>query len=255
MFRHRPALFNWMGQERSGTTQALRSLNLRAAAGKVLVLLGPNGSGKTTLLKLVAGMLLPDRGTVNVMGADTRTAALAARRAVGFAVSAERSWFARLTARENLDFFAAMEDIPRAERRERVEDVLDALGLANDGDTLAVKFSSGMYQRLGIARALLKRPAVLLLDEATRSLDLLAASYLLRMVRETAENGCTVILATHNLEEAIAAGGAVALLKHGELCAYEQFAPGTSSDSLRSFYLHHVGELEPEPAALEASVR
>src|SRR5947208_17136642 len=107
IFRHRPALFNWMGKQRGGETRALDEISLSVASGKILVLLGPNGSGKTTTLKLVSTMLLPDAGRVLVEGADTRTESEQVRKHVGFAVATERSFFPRLSARENLAFFAA----------------------------------------------------------------------------------------------------------------------------------------------------
>jgi len=99
VFRHRPALFNWLGRERTGDTRALDQVSLAVPSGSVLVLLGPNGSGKTTTLKLVSTMLLPDAGRVLVQGADTTTNADAVRERVGFAVATERSFFPRLSAR------------------------------------------------------------------------------------------------------------------------------------------------------------
>src|SRR6266852_9664675 len=119
-FRHRPALFNWMGRERTGETCALENLSLSIPAGKVLVLLGPNGSGKTTTLKLISTMLLPDSGRVLVEGANTRTEAGRVRKHVGFAVATERSFFPRLSARENLDFFATLDDVPRKSRPRQI---------------------------------------------------------------------------------------------------------------------------------------
>src|SRR5881392_960292 len=103
IFRHRPALFNWFGRERSGETRALDHVSLQVPAGSVLVLLGPNGSGKTTTLKLISTMLLPDEGRVLIEGADTCLRAGTVRKHVGFAVANERSFFPRLSARENLD--------------------------------------------------------------------------------------------------------------------------------------------------------
>src|SRR5438067_4313740 len=122
-FRHRPALFNWLSRERSGETRALVDVSLRVQRGNVLVLLGPNGSGKTTTLKLISTMLLPDSGRVIVSGADTRTQSQSVRTQVGFAIAAARSFIARLTARENLDFFAAFDDVPRARRPQRILEV------------------------------------------------------------------------------------------------------------------------------------
>lgn len=250
VFHHRPALFNLLGRERTGETRALNSVSLQVRSGSVLVLLGPNGSGKTTTLKLISTMLLPDSGEVIVQGADSRRDPFAVRRAVGFAVATERSFFPRLSARENLDFFAALDDIPRSKRSERIEQILRQTQLQAAADTLVMKFSSGMYQRLGIARALIKKPSVVLLDEPTRSLDPGSAAQFWNLVRSLPAQGATVILATHNFNEAVAVGNDVAILFHGSLAAERHLTSTMSMDELRSFYFQTTGELEDvEPAA------
>jgi ABC-2 type transport system ATP-binding protein len=250
VFRHRPALFNWLGRERSGETLALEGVSIEVPSGSVLVLLGPNGSGKTTTLKLISTMLLPDSGRVLVQGADTLSNADAVRERVGFAVATERSFFPRLSARENLDFFAALDDIPRKARAERVDQLLASTGLRNSADTLVMKFSSGMYQRLGIARALIKKPSVVLLDEPTRSLDPGSAAQFWNLVRELPARGATTILATHNFNEAVAVGNQVAILFKGALAAQRQLSSTLRVDELRSFYFQTTGELEEvEPMA------
>lgn len=239
----RPASFLWFRAARE-ETHALKEVSLSAAAGEVLALLGPNGSGKSTTLKLVSTMLLPDRGRVFIGGTDTRIQSHAVRKQVGFALASERSFFPRLTARENLDFFAALEDLPRRERAHRVESVLRDVGLEGAGGKQAMKLSSGMYQRLGIARALIKRPSVLLLDEPTRSLDPAAANHLWGLIRELASNGITILLATHNFSEAVAVADRIAILQKGELLAMQP-ARGFSVEQLRDFYLEITGERDP----------
>ncbi len=243
IFRHRPALFNWMGKERAGETHALKGVSLSVKRGEVLVLLGPNGSGKTTTLKLVSTMLLPDRGRVLVEGADSQQDSQTVRRHVGFAVAAERSFFPRLSARENLDFFAALDDVPRRIRSRRVDTMLERVGLSGAADTLVMKFSSGMYQRLGIARALIKEPSVILLDEPTRSLDPAAAGHFWNLVRELPSHGATVLLATHTFSEAVAVGDNVAVLLGGGLAGYKKVA-GTNVEELRAFYFQKTGEVD-----------
>ena len=250
VFHHRPALFNWFGRERTGETRALDHVSLEVPSGKVLVLLGPNGSGKTTTLKLISTMLLPDSGRILVHGADTTTTADVVRERVGFAVATERSFFPRLSARENLDFFAALDDIPRKARSEKIDDLLYRTGLHHSADTLVMKFSSGMYQRLGIARALIKKPSVVLLDEPTRSLDPGSAALFWNLVRGLPAEGTTVILATHNFNEAAAVGNQVAILFQGELAAEMNLSATFRVEDLRSFYFQTTGELEEvEPAA------
>src|SRR5215469_6474387 len=142
-------------------TCALRGISFEVERGEVFALLGPNGSGKSTTLKLISTMLSPDRGNILVNGVNTRHQSQAVRRQVGFAVATERSFFPRLTVRENLDFFAALEDVPRRERPLRVSSVLEDVNLAKTADKQVMKLCSGMYQRLGIARALVKKPSVL----------------------------------------------------------------------------------------------
>ncbi len=243
VFQHRPALLPWFGKERGGTTQALWEVSLRVPERSVLVLLGPNGSGKTTTLKLISTMLLPDSGKVTVAGKETQTNAGEVRRRVGFAVANERSFFPRLTARENLDFFAALDEVPKSERSGRIEEELRLAGISDAADTLVMKFSSGMYQRLGLARALLKNPSVLLLDEPTRSVDPGSAAKLWKLVRELPGRGGTVVLATHNFQEAAAVADRVAVLYSGKL-AGEQDQKQPDAGALRSFYFSTTGEVD-----------
>lgn len=243
VFRHRPALFNWLGRERTGETVALKDVSFSAAEGEVLVLLGPNGSGKTTSLKLISTMLLPDAGAVRVGRFDSLRDGGRVRREVGFAVGAERSFFPRLSARENLDFFAALDEVSHRDRQARIDEVLAETGMTEHADTLVVKFSSGMYQRLGIARALVKRPSVLLLDEPTRSLDAAAAAHFWTMIRTLSRQEATILLATHNFAEAAAVGNRMLLLLRGELLA-DRPINGESVEDLRAFYFRETGETD-----------
>src|SRR5437879_5332003 len=183
-------------------THALENVSLELPQGEVLGLLGPNGSGKSTTLKLVSTVLLPDSGRVTIEKFDTRLHGPAVRRRVGFALASERSFFPRLTARENLEFFAALENVSRRDCRGRVESALQQVAMRDAADKQVMKFSSGMHQRLGIARALLKKPSVLLLDEPSRSLDLATASQLRELIHELSAGGIAILLATHNFAEA-----------------------------------------------------
>lgn len=242
VFRHRPALFNWVGRERTGETVALKEVSFSAASAEVVALLGPNGSGKTSTLKLISTMLLPDTGSVRVGGFDAQRESSKVRRQVGIAVATERSFFPRLSARENLDFFAALDEVPRRDRPRRIEEVLRDTGLEEQADTLVMKFSSGMYQRLGLARALVKRPSVLLLDEPTRSLDAAATAHIWATISALARQNTTVFLATHNFAEAAAVANRLLLLHRGELLADR--LGGESAEALRSFYFRVTGEVD-----------
>ncbi|MFY9643863.1 MAG: ABC transporter ATP-binding protein [Terriglobales bacterium] len=244
IFRHRPALFNWLGREQRGETVALQDLSFAASPAEVLVLLGPNGSGKTTTLKLISTLLLPDAGSVRVGGFDVRRNAGEVRRQVGIAVAAERSFFPRLSARENLEFFAALDEVSRSERARRIEEVLRDTGLEEKADTLVMKFSSGMYQRLGIARALVKRPGVLLLDEPTRSLDAATTAHFWATIRRLAAQQTTILLATHNFAEAVEVADRLLLLHRGGLLANRALADGENAETLRAFYFRTTGEID-----------
>jgi ABC-2 type transport system ATP-binding protein len=244
IYRHCPALLNCFGYGRRGQTRALDDVSLSLSQGSSLALLGPNGSGKTTLLKLISTMLLPDRGRVFVEKKDTATAGAEVRRRVGFAIASERSFFPRLSARENLDFFGALDNVPRQARRQHIQRLLEEAGLSQHADTLVMKFSSGMYQRLSIARALLKKPSVLLLDEPTRSLDPAATEAFWEFARRLGDHGVTTVIATHSFEEAAAVGDFVAVLQNGRLAA-EQTVGGAGARRLRSWYF----DLAHEPLA------
>ena len=225
-------------------TYALQSLSLSVARGEVLSLLGPNGSGKSTTLKLIATVLLPDQGTVLVNGSDTRTDEPGVRRQVGLALSSERSFFPRLTARENLGFFAALENIAGPECQDRVDSVLERVGLIEEADKQVMKLSSGLYQRLGIARALIKNPPVLLLDEPTRSLDPGAASRIWTLIGWLADSGITMVVATHNFQEAISISNRVAVVERGRLLGIQSVAH-CHAQQLQSYYLELTGKPEP----------
>lgn len=245
VFHHRPALFNWAGKERKGATQALHDVSFNVHPGHVLVLLGPNGSGKTTALKLISTVLLPDAGRVLVANTDTETNSSFVRQHVGFAVANERSFFPRLSAEENLNFFAALDEVPRADRPQRVREILFDVGLYEHADTLVMKFSSGMYQRLAIGRALIKNPSVLLLDEPTRSLDPASTMQFWKLVRELADQGKTVLLASHNFSEAVQVGDSVVILDRGGVAGRRDLRYD-SVEQLRSFYFRMTGELDEQ---------
>ena len=151
----------------------------------------------------------------------------------------QRSFFPRLTAGENLEFFAALEDVPRNLRRQRVAEVLQSTELLEQADMLVMKFSSGMYQKLGIARALLKNPSVLLADEPSRSLDPGAAAHLWKLLRALTGPRTTVVLTTHNFAEAAAVADAMAVLRGGVLMAHREL-DHAGIDELRAYYFRHV---------------
>lgn len=199
----------------------VEDVTFEANAGEFLGLLGPNGAGKTTLLKMLATLVLPDSGTASIDGHDVVRDPSAVRERVSPCLAQERSLYYRLSARQNLEVFADLQGVPRAGRSARVAEVLAAVSLGDTGDKMVGQFSSGMMQRLLIARALLTRPRVLLLDEPTRSLDPISARGFRQFLRDelARQRGCAVILATHNAEEAFELCDRVGVLHQGRLLA------------------------------------
>lgn len=199
--------------------RAVDGVNLTVEGGSVLALLGPNGAGKTTLLRVLAGLVLPSSGDVRVRGIDVVEKEAEGKRLVGISLGDDRSLYARLSGRRNLEFFAALHGLSRQEATQRIDDLGRILDIPLDQSVQAS--SAGIRQRILIARALLHDPSVLLLDEPTKSLDPASASGLRSFVRdELARNlGKTVVIATHNLAEAELLGDEIAIMQKGRIRA------------------------------------
>jgi ABC-2 type transport system permease protein len=201
------------------------AVNLTVHSGELFGLLGPNGAGKTTLIKMLCTLVLPTSGTAHIFGYDLRHEG-AVKAAVGLVTTDERSFYWRLTGPQNLEFFAALHHIPPAERAERVQTALEQVNLpavvGRDFERMPVaQYSTGMRQRLSIARALLHQPRLLFLDEPTKGLDPAAVQGLHRLIREqlTARQGITVFLTTHWLDEAEKLCDRIAILHQGRIRA------------------------------------
>jgi ABC-2 type transport system ATP-binding protein len=204
---------------RFGDHVAVDNLSLDIHPGEIFGLLGPNGAGKTTTIRLINTLLPLQDGEVHVYGHDLRREAMAVRRRLGY-VPQQLSIEEALTGRENVMWFARLFDVPRAERTERVDEVLEMVDLTQDAGRLASTYSGGMVRRLELAQALINRPAVLVLDEPTVGLDPMARDSVWARVVEMQERyGTTVLLTTHYMEEADALCDRVALMHLGRLRA------------------------------------
>ncbi|MEO0070115.1 MAG: ABC transporter ATP-binding protein, partial [candidate division WOR-3 bacterium] len=184
-------------------------------------LMGANGGGKTTLLRILATLLLPDGGKASVNGYDVITQPGEVKMSIGYCYEGERSFYFRLTGRQNLEFFAALQNLSGRRLREEVARVLDLLELSAFADRLFMEYSTGMRQRLNLARALLNDPPVLLLDEPTKSLDPIAAQHFRKFLKEKVvkEGNKTVLIATHSLEEAQYLCDRIAIIEQGRVVA------------------------------------
>ncbi len=203
--------------------EVLKGIDLRVPSGEATALLGPNGAGKTTLLKVLAGLILPDEGYIEIQGTDVTDGASTLNGRLTYVSNEERSLIWRLSGEENLKVFATLQHLSRSEQSRLIPELLDLVGLTEHKDRLVMRYSSGMKQRLAIARGLLVRPDILLLDEPTRSLDPAGARQMWEFIRSELiqKLGTTLLLATHNTEEAAFLCDKVAILHLGELRAHD----------------------------------
>jgi ABC-2 type transport system ATP-binding protein len=229
---------------------ALAGLSLETRSGEIFGLLGPNGAGKTTFLKILAGLVLPTEGRAFVNGVDVARDDRAVKRSIGFVTSDERSFYWRLTGRENLDFFARLYGLDAAGARRASAGLLKEMDMDAVADRQFMSYSTGMKQRLAIARALLHDPPVLCMDEPTRSLDPIAAKHLRRFVidRLNRQRGKTVLLATHNLSEAEEMCGRLVVLDRGRIVRQGSVIEITSGLPGRDHYVLTVRGLGAPPA-------
>lgn len=223
--------------KRFGRVVALRHVDLSLARGRCLGLFGPNGAGKTTLLKILATLLRPSSGTVRIAGYDAVRDAHKVRPLLG--VVGHRTFlYGQLTASENLWFYGRMLGVTSL--AERIAEVLALVDLAPHAHRLVRTFSRGMQQRLAIARAILHRPPLLLLDEPFAGVDQGAKTHLYELLRQLLTNACTVVLSTHDLQSGLGLCDEIAIQCRGAI-VYRGPAAGLDAHTLEQLYLDHVG--------------
>ncbi len=185
-------------------TTALEDVNMCVENGELFGLLGPNGSGKTTLLKILSTLILPTGGKAFINGLDVTFNEKKIKEMIGYVVSDERSFFWRLTGRQNLRFFASLNNITPQKTDMIIETLVPLMGLEGEIDKIFQSYSSGNKQKMAIARGLFTNPQVLFLDEPTKSLDPLVAHNLRCFIKDTLVEryGKTVLIATNNMKEA-----------------------------------------------------
>jgi ABC-2 type transport system ATP-binding protein len=204
--------------KRFGTTQALAGASFALRSGELLALLGPNGAGKTTLIRAIAGRVRLDQGDVQLFGRAATEANGTARSRLGV-VPQEVALYPLLTARENLEAFAALHRVGQAERGERIGWALHWTGLAERAGDLVRGFSGGMKRRLNIACGVLHRPEVVLLDEPTVGVDPQSRERIWQMLGELRSNGTSLLLTTHQLDEAQQVCDRIVIIDHGRAIA------------------------------------
>ena len=202
-----------------GDRVAVNAVSFEIARGEILALLGPNGAGKTTTMRMLAGLIAPTSGTVTIDGVTlTRATGTALRARIGFLTESPGLWD-RLTVRENLDVYARLYGI--RDRAPTIDRALDRFQMTDRASTRAAELSKGMRQKVAIARALLHQPDVLLLDEPTSGLDPEIARSVRALLEERRAAGCSILVSTHNLDEAERLADRVAVLQ-GRLVACDR---------------------------------
>jgi ABC-2 type transport system ATP-binding protein len=203
---------------------AVDHLSLEIRKGELFGLLGRNGAGKTTLVKVLCTLLPPDEGTASVNGFDVVKQQMQVKRSIGTIFSVgERGFFWRLTGYGNLEFYAAINNVPRHSRRERIMEVLDLVGMKDNAFELFQKYSGGMKRKLALARALLADPPILLLDEPVTGLDVVSSRTMREFIRNdlSRKQGKTVLYTTHYIEEAAQICDKIAIMHKGRLIALD----------------------------------
>ncbi len=199
-----------------GTVKALDQVGFNAAGGSVHALLGPNGSGKTTLLRCVVGLLQADEGSIKLAGLDPTKDGDEVRQQLGF-LTGSMKLPSRLTPREILDFFGKLRRMSGEHLKRQIEKVIDRLDIGGFADQRMESLSMGQKQRAGIAQAILHEPQILVLDEVTVGLDVLAAREIIELVREAADDGKTVLFSTHIMGEVTVLADSLSILHEGRL--------------------------------------
>lgn len=200
---------------------AVDGVSFAVHPGEIFGLLGPNGAGKTTTIRMLSTLLEPSSGTATICGYDVTREPMQARARLGVVLAGDRSLYWKLSGRENLEFFATLYHVPRDQVRARVDYVLQRMELADRADELVERYSTGMKQRLSLARALLADPPVLLLDEPTLGLDPQSARNLRELILELKREGRAILLTTHYMEEADLLCDRVAIIDHGTIIALD----------------------------------
>lgn len=243
--RNYRALFRFRRRE---DLTAVDAVTLQIREGELFGLLGPNGAGKTTLVKMLCTLILPSEGRACVYGKDVVAETGAVKPLIGLVDCQERSFFWRLSGRQNLQFFAALYGLHGVVASERIAELLNLVGLNDHADRRFMGYSTGMRQKLAVARGLLAEPRVLFMDEPTRSLDPVIARDLRTFIRETLVErlGRTVVLVTHRLEEAEEMCDRVAIMNHGRIIACGPVAEIKRRIPVRQKVHLHVQHLPPQ---------
>ena len=219
--------------KRYGEVLALHSLSVRVEQGQCLVLLGRNGAGKTTALRCMAGVLVPTSGSVRVDGIDSASDPAAVRSKVGLMPEVP-GLYERMSARTYLDYFGSIYDLEPALRHRRIEELLEKFELVDAADRWLGSYSKGMRQKVALIRATLHRPRLVLADEPTSALDPDSARRAWEYLKVLQDDGCALVICTHNMEEAETLSGEIGIMSAGRALAVGNLAELRRHSGLKS---------------------
>jgi ABC-2 type transport system ATP-binding protein len=232
-----------------GDFRAVDAIDVRVERGSFYGFLGPNGAGKSTTIKMLTGLLAPTSGSATILGYDFARAPLEAKKRTGV-VPEELCLFENLTAREYLTFIGRMYLMPRGLVRERCEELLNLLGLADTGKTLVLEFSHGMRKKLALAAALIHDPDLLFLDEPFEGIDALASRTIRAVLERLVQRGSTIFLTSHILEIVERLCTHVGIISHGKLVTQGSLVGLAHGGSLEEAFIRAVGEPDRAPPSL-----
>jgi len=234
-----------MGSGFAGSTvDAVDDISFTVQPGRIFSLLGPNGAGKTTTLRMIATMLRPTSGAIEVDGHNVLREPEAVRRSLGF-LTGSTKLYDRLTPEELVRYYADLHGISRAKYRERRDEIFGVLGIDEYAGRRISKLSTGMKQKVSIARTIIHDPTVLVFDEATAGLDVVASRGIVQLVRDAKERGKTVLFSTHRMGEVSQLADDMAIIHRGRLLyngTCDAFTAGMHSDSLEDEFIRVVEE-------------
>jgi sodium transport system ATP-binding protein len=241
------------------TIDAVDGVSFTCEPGRVYGLLGPNGAGKTTTLRTIATMLAPTEGTVRVNGRDVTEQPRAVCEHIGF-LTGSTGLYDRLTATELVRYYADLHGVSETDFRKRRDALFDLLDVHDFADRRIGTFSTGMRQKVSIARTMIHDPDVIVFDEATAGLDVLAARSIMRLVRESRDQGKTVLFSTHRMDEVNMLADDLGLLHEGELLydgPYDDFVGGGQADTFEDKFIRRIeeadGTVDARAPSLEAA--
>jgi len=245
---HKTFRSGWRGRRRQ--KEALKGVSLEIEKGEIFGILGPNGAGKTTLLSILSTQLIPDLGDVTILGLNSLHSAHQIRERVNIS-SGNANFLWSLTVRENLHFYGMLYGLVGKRREEKVEALIDLFSLGDYRNVSFDQLSTGMKQRLSLAKSMLNDPEILFLDEPTAGLDPSVSVRIREMVRSIQkEKGMTVLLTTHNMKEAEYLCGRIAFLKEGRI-----LATGTAGELKRMVRIGDLVKVEFEGRIAEEQLR